>query len=308
LIFFPQENKGVMNRYRFLSGVMLSGVLLLLIAATPGSAKRPQRIVSLAPNLTEMIFKLGVQDRLVGRTEYDRYPPAVREIPSVGGYLNTDYEKILSLHPDLIVMLPSPEKRKKFQSLGLPVLELPDETVEEILHSLRVLGETLGASNRAQAVVQGIRDTLQMVKRSADSLNEHPIGLLLVGRQMGELRGLYAAGRNSYLGQLWKMAGGQTAFPDINLHYFNVNQEALLTTPIQVILEFHPPGYLSAQRRENILKLWRKLPTIPAVRNQRIFLFDDEMFLIPGPRIARVAVAFFQIIHSIGIRANDSGQ
>ena len=293
-VFRTAKRKALSRQSQIRYSVLLWGFVLLVWGHL--LAKPPERIVSLAPNITEIIFKLNVQNRLVGRTEYCRYPPAVKKIPSVGGYLDTNYEKILALHPDLIVMLPSKEKRRKLESLGLRVLELPDETIPDILQSIIQLGDTLGVPRRAKVVVQGIKDTLEVIEKKSRQIPYHPTALLLIGRQKGELRGLYAAGVNSYLGQLWRLAGGRNVFPEISLRYFSVNLEDLLGASAEIILEFHPPHTVDLKRRNTILQLWQTFTSIPAVKNKNVYIYDDDMFLIPGPRVARVALEFYRLV------------
>ncbi len=279
-----------------------SRYILLLLAAlqfvfiTLRAAEYPQRIISLAPNLTEIIFGIGVGDRLVGRTDFCKFPAAAEKVASIGGYLNTDYEKVVRLHPDLIMMLPNHEMKAKFESLGVRVAEIPDETIGEILSSITTVGKLLGEEENARLLRRGIEDTLQMISKESQSLPDTPRAVFVVGREAGSLTGLYLAGKNTYLSQLWERCGGRNAFDDVSTRYFSVNEEDMLKRQIDFILEFHPGWDLTPQRIDAERRVWQVFGNIRAVKNSNIFLFSDLYFVTPGPRISRIAMKFWEII------------
>ena len=234
-------------------------VPLILVLLFPIHAQETShRAVSLAPNITEVIFKLGAQDQLVGRTEFCLYPEAAQKIPSVGGYLNPDYEKIVDLHPDVIFIFPNTEMQRKFQDFGFRVFSIPDETVDEVLSGIRTVGKALGLEQRANDVVHGIQDTLDFVSRTNSTSN--PSALLVVGREEGSLKGLYAAGKNTYLGEIWKLCGGKNVFDDISIRYFNVSKEDLVSRNPDCILEFRIiPSDGIANKIQSLKSDWKEL-------------------------------------------------
>ncbi|MFZ0390796.1 MAG: helical backbone metal receptor [Calditrichia bacterium] len=269
--------------------------VIFFTAAFPGSAPADatRRIISLAPNITEMLYKLNEGDRLVGRTEFCTYPPQAVQIPSIGGYLNLDYEKVLKLQPDLVLQVPNADHRRKLEQLGIRVIDIPAETVEEIRQAIGRIADLLNCRERGRKVLNGMADTLAAVSAAAEKVEGSPAALLVVGRQPGTLEGLYVAGRNTFLDELWRMAGGRTAFPEVDQQYFPVSREDLLVTPIEFILEFHPGWQRSKTDQE---KAWRGMNTLPAVKNDNLFLFTEPMYVIPGPRITQVALQFSEII------------
>ncbi|NOX38163.1 MAG: ABC transporter substrate-binding protein [Calditrichaeota bacterium] len=258
---------------------------------------QPRRVISLAPNITEMVYRLGLQDRLVGRTAFCQYPPAVLRLPSVGGYLNPDFEQMVRLQPDLVLLLPNPEMEQKLQRLGLATLTLPNETLADILESFRTLGEAFGITDRAQAVIQGIQDTLQQVEQqSADKRTVR--ALLVVGRTPGTLQHIYIAGKETYLSELWALCGGRNVFDGIPLRYFEISREDLIKANPDAILEFRSET-LSRVEKVQLQKEWEALKILTAVQRQQVYLLTDRMFLIPGPRIARMAVQLQRIAETI---------
>lgn len=277
-------------------------LLICWVVGNVAAGEAPERIVSLAPNITEIVFKLGQGNRLVGRTEYCLFPPAARSIPSVGAYLNPDYEKLVSLRPELIVMLPNPGLQQKLQALGFRVAVLPDETVEDILKSILQVGKLLSVEERALQVVKGIQDTLEAVRKK-NWPGPPPRAVLLVGREAGSLRGLYAAGGDTYLSRVWEICGGRNAFEEVPHRYFDVSREALVQRNPDLILEFRvlEPG----NREQEIQKLkkdWLTLENLKAVETDKVYILGERYFLIPGPRITRIAVAFSAVLrHYFGM-------
>ncbi|RMI13713.1 MAG: hypothetical protein D6681_05665 [Calditrichaeota bacterium] len=244
-----------------------------------------------------MVFRLGAGELLVGRTEFCRYPPQARGIPSVGGLLNPDYERMVALQPDVVLLLPNPDMERKLQELGLAPVSLPDETVEDILASLWKLGRLLHREERAEAVIRGIQDTLNWVRQQ--TAGKPPVrALLVVGREAGSLRGLYAAGKTTYLSQILERCGGKNVFEDVPLRYFDVSKEDLLVRDPEYILEFRIlDGEATGEAVSRLKKDWEALPSLRAVRTGKIYLFTERYFLIPGPRIAQIALALYHTLH-----------
>jgi len=278
---------------------LVLGIVIILFIWQPGEAQLPQRIISLSPNITEILFRLNAGNLVVGRTEFDLYPPAAREVPSVGGYLNPDLEKIVALHPDLILMLPNPAREAQLKDLGLTVLSIPDETLQDILFSIKKIGEIVSRRQRATAVIAGIQDTLEMVKKQGTA--RPPVtGALIVGREAGSLRGIYAAGKETYLSQLWELSGGKNIFADLPGRYFDIGKEDLLARDPDVILEFRViTGEHVNSEIEALQKDWEALSILKAIRNKQLYILPERFFLIPGPRITKIAIKFSSIISHV---------
>lgn len=280
------------TKFLLIALLILCSTVSMTLEATPP----PQRIISLAPNITEMIYRIQAGDRLIGRTAYCQFPPAALAVPTVGGYLDFDLEKVAALKPDLICLLPNPELQRKLSSLGFATAVLPDETIDEITGSILQLGEMLQKQAQAAAVVAGIEDTLQTVKsRAAGSA---PVStLLLVGRTPGTLQGLYAAGRSTYLGELLTLCGATNVFDDVPMRYFDVSKEELIQRDPQVIIELSaiPPMEQPAEVHSR-LSDWKKLPLLRAVRENSVFVLPDRYFLIPGPRVAKMAIEISDLL------------
>lgn len=253
-----------------------------------------QRIISLAPHITEIIFRLEAQDLLVGRTTYCNYPKSAESIATVGAYLNIDYEKIIFLNPDIIFQFPNQQNRMKLEQLGLQVEDIPNESIEDILTSIEKIGRILNKISQAEELILGIQDTLNKI--TSVQFSSPPSAMLIVGRQQGSVEKLHLAGKDTYLNQIWELCGGVNAFEEVPFRYFSVNREDLFKRSIDVIIEFHPDWDLGEQQLKNEQKVWQVLDQIPAVKKGNIFIFQDDFYLIPGPRITKIALIFYKIV------------
>jgi iron complex transport system substrate-binding protein len=279
-----------MNRVSFLLSVFL------FFSSQISANEKPFRVVSMAPHITEIIFKIGAGDLLVGRTNFCHYPPKSKSVESVGGYLNIDYEKLVRLEPDLIFQFPNSENRKKMEDLGLKVVDVPNETIIEILSGILIVGKALGYEINANRVIEEIEDSLNMYIGLSKELKRKPTALFIVGRERGSLRGLNAAGKSTYLSEIWEKCGGLNAFGEVKSRYFTLNKEDLLKRPIDVILEFHPAWNLEPNEIVMEKDLWDFFSDLEAYRKARIYIFNEDYFVIPGPRITQIATQFSKII------------
>lgn len=277
--------------------ILYSIILAFVFTAYLPAQEAPKRILSLAPNITEIIYRLGQGDKLVGRTEYCLYPPAAEKVTTIGGYLNPDLESIVALQPDIVFLLPNVDMDRKLQMLGLKTFTVANETIDEILHGIEAIGRTLGCTERAMLACQGIRDTLDFIG-SHHLRPEMPTStLLVIGRQAGSLKGLYAAGTQTYLNEILELSGGENIFPDVESRYFDVSKEDLVLRNPESIIEFRMIDAAEVAKKTAELRGdWQSLSTLTAVQENRIHYFTDRYFLIPGPRIAKIAMAFHELL------------
>jgi iron complex transport system substrate-binding protein len=176
--------------------------LLFLLAATA-----PQRIVSLAPSITEIVFALGVADRLVGVSTYCDYPPEASRIERIGTFLQPNVERILAKRPNLVIGVPSPGNRapvQRLQELGLRVLIVDPELIADILAAIRTIADAVGEPARGAALVARIERDVAAVTARLDGA-PRPRVLMLVGRSP-----FIAAGPGTYQGELIGLATAQS--------------------------------------------------------------------------------------------------
>ena len=260
----------------------------------------PKRIISTAPSITEMLYELELGDRVVGVTTYCHYPPEVRNKPKIGTYLNPNFETTLALQPDLVVVLKEHrELGEKLRGFGLPVLDLQHNTLEGIYQSMLTLGERTGARKIAEARVASIRVRLEAVRKRADGLPRRSV-MFIIGRTPATVEDLMAVGSNSFLNELIDIAGGRNVFEDAVPYYPRIPREEVYARGPEVIIDMGTMGDtdgVTEQHRREVVELWKQFPKLPAVKTGRVYGVADDIFVVPGPRVARTAERFFEMIH-----------
>jgi iron complex transport system substrate-binding protein len=267
---------------------MVFALLTLLLAATT-----PQRIISLAPSITEILFAVGAGDRVVGVSTYCDYPPEVAHIDRIGTFLQPNVERILAKRPDLIIGVPSPGNRvavQRLQELGLNVLIVDPERIADILKAIHTIADAVGNGRQGDAVVARIeRDIAAVTKCLAGAAR--PRVLLLVGRSP-----FVAAGRGSFQDELIGLAQGNNLSAAVGPAWPTVNLEWIVAQAPEVIIDASM-GSEEAPDGASALAFWSGFRTIPAVRDQRIYGHRVSELLHPGPRVAGTLEAVARFIH-----------
>jgi len=296
---FLSSLKTVMHQNIHIINLLAAAILILQgNSLSAQSSADNLRIISLAPHITEIIYKLKADQFLIGRTEFCNYTPAAKNIESVGGYLNIDFEKIVALKPDLIFQFPNTENQRKLEGLGFRVISVPNETIADILGSIKTIGEALNLVDEAERLMTDIEDTLQLVSKSESQRKHQVAALLVIGRQQGSLSNLYLAGPPTYISELWSLCGGVNAFPEVTYRYFPVNAEDIITRKIDAILEFHPDWKLDPEQLDAEKKVWAHIFPSQIFDEKKVQIFSQQFFVIPGPRITRIAIEFSNLVES----------
>jgi len=250
--------------------------------AGPGVAA-PRRIVSLAPSLTETLFALGLSGRVVGVDDYSVWPPEVAGKARLGGLFNPNLEKMVSLRPDLAVLLPSEhDVAAKLQGLGIPSLIVATESLADVERSFLAIARRCGVTPAGERLAASFRAGL-----APRPVAGAPRVMLSVGRQPGRLTGMLAAAGGTFLDELLGRLGGVNVFAGAATRYPQVGMEEVVARAPQVILELRseaaPPPVVAV-----LVDDWRQLPTVPAVGDGRIAVIAGDYVLVPGPRLPRL--------------------
>jgi iron complex transport system substrate-binding protein len=267
-------------------------------AAAPARAAAPQRVVCLSPSLTEIIFALGQGTRVVGIGQYTTWPPEALDRPVCGGFINPDYERILSLRPDLIVSQEfAASKVAAFaQTHNIRAVCPEMQDLDSVFHCIRVMGEALGAEAEAERLSGDIRRDLDDVRRRAAG-QTMPRVFVTIARDPGSLANLSTVGKTSYLNAVLEIAGGRNVFGDVNELYPIVSKEALLQRQPEVIIELLGEGMADDAQKTKVVSAWQTLPALPAVRNGRIVAITESYAMIPGPRVTQLARKLAETLH-----------
>ena len=243
----------------------------------------------MAPNITEMIYDMGASGQLVGVTDYCRFPLVARLKPKVGGWLNPNYEKILSLKPDLVIALHfHGETVDNLKKLKIPVLVLDCQTVKDILDAYDVLGKTLGHELDARRGKEAMERRLAKAKRLAQK--HGPVSVLFViGHSPGTLDQLYGVGPKNFVDELVTLMGGVNILADAKEPYPLVSKEQLIKRDPDVIIDSIPSSEMNPKQLKAEKESWKKFSQLKAVRENHVFTLTRDEFLIPGPTMAGLA-------------------
>ena len=281
---------------------------LLAAASAPvaqrgtGPAGVPRRIVSLVPATTEMLFDMGQGARVAGVGSYDRFPPEVEKLPRLGGLLDPSVEQLIALKPDLAIVYDTQaDLRRQLERAGIPMFLYRHEGLADIGVTMRELGQRIGATDSAVAAVSRLESQLTAI-RTRVAGRTRPRTLLVFGRQPGSLRGINASGGYGFLHDLVELSGGSDALGDLKQAAVSMSTEMVLARAPDAIIEVHYGASLAAQQVERERRVWDALPSVPAVRNRRIYLLSGDEFVVPGPRVVVAARRFAETLHPDAFR------
>lgn len=278
--------------------------LALVLLAAPlipeACAAVPERIVSTAPSITEMLYALGLGDRVAGVTRYCRYPPEARLKPKIGDYTSPNLEAIAALRPDLVIVQTNPVRlAEKLGVLHLRVLEINQESIAAIYKSIHDIGEATGTSYNATRLADSILSGLNAVRQRVAGMPKVRM-MFVVGRSPNRLDGLVVSGRASYLNEVIEIAGGENVFRDAIAGYPKVSLEEVMARNPEVIVDMGDMSDtvgVTAEHKREVVSLWDQVPNLAAVKRHRVFAVASDIFVVPGPRVIDAAKAFAEMLH-----------
>ncbi len=262
----------------------------------PSSAKR---IVSVAPSITEILFRLGLGDRVVGRTKFCKFPPEAQSLPHVGGHLDLNIEALVVLKPDLVITLQeNAELRKSLRELSIDSLTVSHQTIDGILDSIDQLGRQFGAEKKARRVLADIRSRIRAVEEKTAG-RDRPRVMVAVYRSAGsgKLEDVNAAGADGYYDEMIAMAGGQNVCRQGTVRFPIISNEGILWMNPDVIIDIVPPPDKGKLDRQTILADWQQVAEVAAVRHGRVHVLDNDFAYIPGPRFVELVERMARLLH-----------
>jgi iron complex transport system substrate-binding protein len=257
----------------------------------------PRRIVSLIPATTEMLFAMGAGDRVVGVSNYDQFPAAVENLPRVGGLLDPSVETLLALKPDLVVVYDTQaELKRQLERAGVPMYRYSHRGLADITETIRTLGERVGMKAGAEAAARRIEQQLAAVAARVTG-RPKPRTLLVFGREQGSLRQINASAGYGFLHDVLEIAGGADILNDLKRQSVMMSTEMVLARAPDVVIELHYGESLKRAQIDQERRVWNTLPSVPAVKNNRVYLLTGNEFVVPGPRIVLAAERFARTLH-----------
>ena len=238
------------------------------------------------PATTEMLFAMGAGDRLAGVSSYDRFPPEVERLPRVGGLLDPDVERVLSLKPDLVIVYDTQtDLKQQLERAQIPIFGYVHRDLRDITATMRALGERIGAKAAADAAASAHRAAAR----------RHPAGASRAGRgrrrcsSSGASRARCATSTRAAATDSCTTCSSSPAAPTCSpickKQSVDMSTEMVLTRAPEVILELHYGDSLKPEQLGRERLVWNALASVPAVRTNRVYLLGGDEFVVPGPRI-----------------------
>ncbi len=251
-----------------------------------------ERVVSLAPSITESMFCIDQGHKLVGVTKYSDYPEQAKNIPSVGSYINLNAERIVSLQPDLCLATKDGNPYQTIQQLeraGIPVFALDPRDLPAIMYTIEKLGQLLGAVERAEQVAAGMRQELNELQDIVSRADTKPRVFFQIG-----ISPIVSVGKDTFIHELITLAGGvNIAAADIQYPRYS-REDVLIFNPDIILIN-------SMSNEQELIQAeitnWRDFPRIDAVRTGRIYPLDAALFNRPTPRLTKALCILVRLFH-----------
>ncbi|MEW5975427.1 MAG: helical backbone metal receptor [Acidobacteriota bacterium] len=259
-------------------------------------ASRPQRIISLSPNVTEILAGVNAFERVIAVSDYCDFPPGVDRLPRVGSWQTASLEQLTSLTPDLVIIA-RPQAalvESKLVALGYRILVVDGLNLQDVFDAIGLIGEATGNAQEAQALIESTKETLDAVQAKTRGAHK-PRVLCVVDRLPGTLRDLYASSEGSFLTELIAIAGGDPVAPPASGGYVKISKEAVLVLDPEIIIDMvqAPQGRFG----EDPASVWKELSEVRAVREGRVYPIRETSVLHPSQFVADTARRFARLIH-----------
>jgi len=254
----------------------------------------PQRIVSLSPSNTEILFALGLGDRVVGVTEYCNYPAGALEKPTVGGYSTVNIEKVIAEKPDLVLVSygNGEELVENLRSLGYTVLALNPGTLGRVVDDIRLVGKATGADENATALADQLQERIDDVEDRVSTAGERPTVAHVIWNDP-----IFVSGTGTIQDELIRTAGGTNAFPGVE-GWMNIGIEDFIQANPDVLIVNAGTGMGGGE--DAIAQFFINEPRfskVSAIRDNRVYIIDSDVVDRSGPRIVDALEIFARAVH-----------
>jgi iron complex transport system substrate-binding protein len=254
-------------------------------------ADNPQRVVALAPSITEIIYALGQQHRLKGVTLFSDYPDAAKKLPIVGSYVHLDLEKIVALRPDLCIAIKDGNPKEvidRLDSLEIPVYAVDPKNLDSVMETLQEIAQLLDADDKAESLIRRMKSRIDRVTSRVATTDLRPRVFFQIG-----ISPIVSVGSDTFIHEIIVLAGGRN-LAEGRIPYPRFSQEQILGLSPEVFI-------LTSMARtgafEKAKAKWERWPQLDAVRSGRIHLVDSNLFDRPSPRLVDALEVMARLIH-----------
>lgn len=246
------------------------------------------RVISTAPSITETIFAIGAESTLVGVSNYCNYPPMAKLLPKTGGYFDPAYETILILKPDIVFVVKEHRKLINFlKENKIKTVLISTHTFADICSSFVIIGNELNKKDKADSIIHQIQNEIDKIE--FEKPRNSPAILFCIGRDKigsGTIGTIYCAGLKTFYSELIDLAGGKNCIKDSISEYPLLSAENIIKLSPEIIIDISGANLNIDVEKQK--KDWLELSSIPAIKNNSIYVLKGDYLSIPGPRILKI--------------------
>ncbi|HBX61372.1 MAG TPA: ABC transporter substrate-binding protein [Methylophaga sp.] len=259
----------------------------------------PQRVISLAPSITETLFALDAGDKVVAVTDYCQYPNQVKKLPKVGGYLDPNLEQIVRLKADIVILLERQQSlNRQLQQLGIQTLSIDNSSLNGIRNSIIDKSSAVNKVSSARHLVSEFDNRLEAIKQKVRDQPEPTVLLAIAHSSHTDfLDKVYIAGQQDFYNDLLSFVGAKNVFHGPNIKVPAVSTEGLLRLNPQIIVDIFPGEEVYSPDLTKLRQQWQRLDKMDAISNKQLHIIQADYAVIPGPRIIQLAEDLARIFH-----------
>lgn len=246
----------------------------------------PEKVVSLSPAITEILYFIGAEDSIIGVSDYCDYPPEALEKKQMGGFEDPNIELVVESEPDIVFVAAGVQAEfiKSLEDLGIKVFSLDAETVEEVIENIELAGKIMEVEEKADQEATELRERVEKVTAKVKD-EERPVVFFEVWDDP-----LMSAGSGSFINNLIELGGGVNLYGDADHRYPTVSLEQLV--------EKDPEIYIAIDhKRQDDIKTRTGFDSLQAVQEDRVYTIEDDLVTLPGPRVVDGLEEIAAVIH-----------
>ncbi|MGJ8678535.1 MAG: ABC transporter substrate-binding protein [Akkermansiaceae bacterium] len=269
--------------------------------ANESTAKQPeknyQRIVALAPSIVEVVYQLELDDELVGVSRFSKHPAEALKKPVVGGYIDLNFEAVVRLKPDCVILLEEQQAiAERLHQLGIDTLSVDHASTDGIIQSIHTIAENFAQVELAKSITRDMELRINQVKRKQTT--PRPSVLIIIGRDtsLNAPSQVTIAGNKGVHQEYITIAGASNAYQGA-IAYPVLSREKLIHLNPDIIIELTMKETWEKLGEETLRQQWQNFEELQAVKNDHIFFLHEDKHMIPGPRFVDTLEAISQIIH-----------
>lgn len=283
----------------FIFFAALIGRQLYIPAQLADTESAAQRIISLAPSITETVFALGLSKQIIAVSRNCDFPAEANKRIKIDGFPEPNLESILQLQPDLVILLKGNNKiENQLHQLNIKTLSVSNRTLEGIKQAIFNIGLQTGKQAEAEQLLTKIQQDIDFIQQKTTALKKPRVMVSISHNQDSKaIDSVYIAGQNDFYNDLIELAGGSNVYQETYIQVPTFSIESILQTNPEVIIDIFPEDDDHQFDLEQIQQQWSQLEHVHAVQQKRVHIIEADYATIPGPRITLLLREMARLIH-----------